>query len=354
MGLTFLSVSETRKEKLETQIKKRIDWLDIAKGIAIICTIVGHNVPFGGNIRNLIFSFHMPVFFVLAGYTIKQIPFNNFCSATLKDFKRLVVPVFIIKGVQLLLEILINHAELKSCAKTIFLSILWGNGCSYKIFPGIGVVWFLLALFFAKLLFRLCLNLIQTYRFIFFLTLAFVFSVFGRKLWLPQNFDLLFSGTLFMYSGYFFRNEIDEDSKILKTIGFFSFVFWTYMAWNKGIYIELATRCYPLSMVSVLIALCGALCVSQFSKSIESVKISKSLVFVGKYSLDLLCIHQIDGYFSFLWNFVVFMGNEKLFKINSCLQVIVHVFIDILVLIVWIFVKEKILTKVFCKIKGKA
>lgn len=339
---------------METQVKKRIDWLDIAKGIAIICTIVGHCVPFGGNVRNIIFSFHMPLFFVLAGYTIKQIPYNNFGSATLKDFKRLVVPVFIIKVVQFLLEIIINHVELKSCAKNIFISILWGNGCSYKIFPGVGVVWFLLALFFTKLLFRFCLNLIQNYRFIFFTTLAFIFSLFGEKLWLPQNFDLLFLGMLFMYSGYFYRNEIDEDSKVLKIIGFFGFIFWTYMAWNKGIYIELATRCYPFSMVSILIALCGSLCIIQFSKSIESLKISKSLVFVGKYSLDLLCIHQIDGYFSFLWNFVIFTGNTKLIKINSCLQLIFHVLIDILVLIVWIFVKEKLITKIFSKIKRKA
>ncbi|MCR5761908.1 MAG: acyltransferase family protein [Treponema sp.] len=340
------------EEKMETQIKKRIDWLDIAKGIAIICTIVGHNVPFGGNIRNIIFSFHMPLFFVLAGYTIKQIPYKNFGSTILKDFKRLVVPVFIIKVIQFLLEILINHTEVKSCAKTIFISILWGNGCNYYFFPGVGAVWFLLALFFSKLLFRLCLNLIQRYRLVFFLTLTFVFSVFGRKLWLPQNFDLLFPAMLFMYSGYVFRKEIDEDSKYIKFIGFFCFIFWTYMAWNKGIYIELATRSYPFSMVSILIALCGTLCVIQFSKSIESMKISKSLVFVGKYSLDLLCIHLIDNYLSFLWTFIIFTGNAKLIKINSYLQLIFHVLIDILVLIVWIFVKEKIFIKLFYKIKS--
>ena len=53
---------------METQIKKRIYWLDIAKGIAIICTIIGHIAPFGRNVRNLIFSFHMPLFFILNYY----------------------------------------------------------------------------------------------------------------------------------------------------------------------------------------------------------------------------------------------------------------------------------------------
>lgn len=339
---------------METQIKKRIDWIDIAKGIAIICTIIGHIAPFGGNVRNLIFSFHMPLFFILAGYTIKQIPFEKFGSAILKDFKRLVIPVFIIKAVQFVLEILFRHAEVKNCGKTILLSILWGNGCSYWKYPGIGVVWFLLALFFAKFLFRLCLNLIEKYRFIFFLLLAFAFSVFGKKLWLPQNFDLLFPAMLFMYSGYFFKNEIDEDSKVIKIIGIFSFIFWTYTAWNKGIYIELATRSYPLSMVSILIALCGSLCIIQFSKSIESLKISKSLVFVGKYSLDLLCIHQIDGYFSFLWKCIAFSENSLFFKINPYMQALFHVIIDVAIVIIWVLVKKKIIEKLIHKSRNKA
>lgn len=46
---------------------KRLDWIDIAKGIAIILVIVGHTVPNPSPLRHAIFSFHMPVFFILAG-----------------------------------------------------------------------------------------------------------------------------------------------------------------------------------------------------------------------------------------------------------------------------------------------
>lgn len=276
---------------MENQIKKRLDWLDVSKGIAIVCTIVGHIAPFNGNIRNIIFSFHMPLFFILAGYTLKQVTYEQLVSVTVKDFKRLLIPVFVMKIMQFILEIVIHHAEIKSCAKMIGLSILWGNGCSYWKFPGIGVVWFLLALFFAKFLFRISLNLVQNYRCIFYLFIAFAFSELGKKIWLPQNFDLLFPAMLFMYAGYLLKNKIVEDSKYLKVFGICSFVFWIYMSWYKGIHIELATRSYPYSLISILIALCGSLCVIQFSKSIEALKISKTLIFLGKYSLDLLCIH---------------------------------------------------------------
>ena len=106
---------------------KRIAWLDIAKGIAIICTIIGHNIPVGGNVRNLIFSFHMPLFFILAGYTIKEIPYNQFSKATFKDFKRLIIPVFVIKFFEALIKILVQHQSVKNCFLDTCLQILWGK-----------------------------------------------------------------------------------------------------------------------------------------------------------------------------------------------------------------------------------
>lgn len=42
--------------------KKRILWLDIAKAIAIFAMIEGHTAPYGGALRNFIYSFHMPLF----------------------------------------------------------------------------------------------------------------------------------------------------------------------------------------------------------------------------------------------------------------------------------------------------
>lgn len=45
-------------------VGKRLDWVDIAKGIAIILMVIGHEVE-NKSIYALIFSFHMPLFFIL-------------------------------------------------------------------------------------------------------------------------------------------------------------------------------------------------------------------------------------------------------------------------------------------------
>ena len=57
---------------------KRLDWIDIAKGIGIILVVLGHTlVPqvretgFAGFLWIFIYNFHMPLFFFLSGYLIE-------------------------------------------------------------------------------------------------------------------------------------------------------------------------------------------------------------------------------------------------------------------------------------------
>lgn len=61
---------------------KRIAWIDCAKGIAMLLVILGHTVANNGNaieqmIRGGIFSFHMPLFFILSCVTFKFSGDNN-------------------------------------------------------------------------------------------------------------------------------------------------------------------------------------------------------------------------------------------------------------------------------------
>ena len=52
---------------------RRIETIDIAKAITIFCVILGHTT---GNLdtpmfRRVLYAFHMPLFFLLAGLSIK-------------------------------------------------------------------------------------------------------------------------------------------------------------------------------------------------------------------------------------------------------------------------------------------
>jgi len=62
-----------------------LDWVTIAKGFGIIFVVIGHFIPRGItpeyyiHIKNLIYTFHMPLFFLLAGllYNYKKYNYNE-------------------------------------------------------------------------------------------------------------------------------------------------------------------------------------------------------------------------------------------------------------------------------------
>ena len=50
-----------------------LDWVHIAKGLAIVLVVVGHFYPvqspeYWTVMHQVIYAFHMPVFFLLSGY----------------------------------------------------------------------------------------------------------------------------------------------------------------------------------------------------------------------------------------------------------------------------------------------
>lgn len=57
---------------MNKNVKNRIEWVDCAKGLAIILVVYGHALtyfsPNFDSIVHVVYSFHMPLFFVLTGY----------------------------------------------------------------------------------------------------------------------------------------------------------------------------------------------------------------------------------------------------------------------------------------------
>ena len=49
---------------------ERIGWVDFAKGVAIILMVLGHVIYAGMDLFKIIFVFHMPFFFVTAGFLL--------------------------------------------------------------------------------------------------------------------------------------------------------------------------------------------------------------------------------------------------------------------------------------------
>ena len=129
---------------------------DIMKGIAILLVVLGHSVPDQASasgiasyplylMRTIIYSFHMPVFFFVAGYFM-HIPLKEGFQKFVNDKSiRLIVPYFTIG----LLYFPFKLALSKFANQQINPQDIW------KILIGInpdGELWFLYCLFFISIL----------------------------------------------------------------------------------------------------------------------------------------------------------------------------------------------------------
>jgi fucose 4-O-acetylase-like acetyltransferase len=63
-------------------VRERLDWLDALKGIGIIAVVAGH-IWTRGVLRDAIYSFHMPLFFMASGAVARAVPTRLLASRLL-------------------------------------------------------------------------------------------------------------------------------------------------------------------------------------------------------------------------------------------------------------------------------
>ena len=92
--------------------------------------IIGHTVEHGGIIRNLIFSFHIPLFFIVSGYTFRAPESIKELGRKLKkDLKHIYLPCLITACLFEILRAIADSNQVEGLE--IVKRVLWGNGCSY-------------------------------------------------------------------------------------------------------------------------------------------------------------------------------------------------------------------------------
>ena len=323
--------------KAGSATKKRIQWIDIAKGIGIVLMIVGHTFLNESFSRKLVFSFHMPVFFILAGYTFRVKPMRDVVQSSVK---RLLVPYIIAYWAAWLLSFvqqpgLTSEVIVNALAGFVFAS---GTGIYDLGFPPAGVIWFLVALFCS----RLTMNAIQGIfeqrgmpewgQFAFWVVFAALGIVIGEVLGikLPLSYDVSMVACLFMYVGYFAKNH--DVTRLFK-------LWWTFPAalvlWIVCIqfsYLELAARRYDIAVFAIVGACAGSYMVYQISYLIEQRVefLVKPLAWLGVNSLLLLCIHYFDWMLA-PWQALPLMAEiPGSFFLAGCVRSVVDVLLALL------------------------
>ncbi|MDD6236911.1 MAG: acyltransferase family protein [Clostridiales bacterium] len=281
--------------------KKRIDWLDISKAIAILFMVIGHTPRLLPGVRTLIFSFHMPLFFLLSGYTFR-IPSDSM-SFLKKSVKRLLLPytvtVLMAAGLHFTKQSLLLHTG--NPFDNFFYYIkagLYGSGVTVKPFsdiPAIGSIWFLPCLFLARLMFLMILKIARenkTAAMLLSCITTCVGAVIGQFVFLAWSADIAMFSCGFLYLGYCARTT---DPTAIK----WQYLIPTAIIWLGAVSaggIELAGRRYPVFPFCIAGAAAGTLLTVKCAELLGKLSVIKrALCFLGRHSLLILCVHKIDA-----------------------------------------------------------
>ncbi len=196
----------------------RIKWIDIAKGYGMILVILGHCCYLGGTLHNLIFAFHMPLFFIMSAFFAP----DNVGKAV----KRVVVLIkqylaFICAG--LVITLIIPAWRNALSIKSVILDIYMLNPEEINV----SSIWFLAALGVVIVMFVLIRKLpkiwMQIAAVLLLAVFGFVFAAY-RSVWfsflpadrLPGNLDAALVAVLFYAIGFYGKKFIFRIVDYLK------------------------------------------------------------------------------------------------------------------------------------------
>ena len=274
--------------------RKRIDYIDIAKGIGIIFVILGHSEFHHSHILRLLsgiaWMFHMPLFFILSGLCFRKK--GGEIIYTL--FRRLAVPFYFTILLFVVFYLATGHLEE---SKDWIWGGIYGSGVSYYTpfyIKGVGALWFLLALFWAKIILNYIIHLPE-YLVAALVVLLAVWGVYSySRFVLPVEIQNGCIGLLYLFIG-FLAHKYGLLQKICWPPLVFASLVWVLAYFNNYGYMTLV-NC-DVDVISVVVSCCACYVVMIFSKMLEGVKIlCRIFTWLGKNTIIILCFHMFELY----------------------------------------------------------
>ena len=278
--------------------KKRIDWIDIAKGISIILVVYGHsgfnNVPFFGS---WLCVFRMPFFFFVSGLLFSGYKYETIIPFVGKRVKTLYRPYFIFSAMLMLGIWILNDPAYSTPGHMLRYIITGWEGWA---------LWFIPVLSLTEILFyyiaRIHLNVSKK------IVILVFFAVIGRLFYLldvpnPYNVWFVLTSVLFYGLGSFCKTYVIELSRkklskiFVGAIAAFILSL-VYLIAPPNTLPEFAvnnmasTWIYPAALGGTLF-MCTMAMASERFKNVIVQKVLYFIKYMGKNSYVVLAFHQI-------------------------------------------------------------
>lgn len=235
-------------------MKKRLDYLDMAKGIGMVLVLLGHLQgdmifqlsPYIHPLCVFIFSFHMPLFFIISGIlmAIKNDEDKSLSQIAKKRFRGIMIPYLWFSGFYL--SVVVYALIMKSIQIETLLVNLWYVISGY----GMNVLWFLPAIYLAELIFIILRQKIAKSKgeitFIISIVIISVIALIAGYALTKMDTDITVNKRI--------REFITVLIRPLLACGFITIGYYVHKLWDKKI-----TEASPITMIRRSIYIIGGI-----------------------------------------------------------------------------------------------
>lgn len=273
----------------------RLKYLDYTKGFAILLMLLAHCMGNNNLLHNWIFSFHMPIFFVVCGclttmkYDGRQTGFRDFQSHLIKRLKQIGVPyiVFCLVLIAFYFSLsLLSHSDY-NILESLF---------SVVTLKGIDSLWFLPVYFLSEMLFVFVfLKFNKIFRCC--ISFAIIIGLFFAETVIPDIGILklilkVLVSLVFVYSGYIiFKYILDKINTVFSLL---LLLIGSILQYFNG-FVAIGSLELNNVFLFYINAILLSLAVMSLFKNIENKTKSeiKLLSYFGKNSIVVLCTNNL-------------------------------------------------------------
>lgn len=288
--------------KLNNVNRKRIEWIDICKGLGIIAVILGHK----GIMFPYIYSFHMPLFFFLSGYLFTYEKYPNLLKFIKTKAKSLLLPYLIFSIISMIIVYLTSNIGVNTSQIDLNFWINQLILSKRNFIPFNVALWFLTSIFTVEILFFILIKYVRKEFFIWIILFisayigCVVLLVPGSVNTLVWSFDASIYYMLFFAIGYFLKVKRIVVSKKYRSFLFIILAFISVsMCFDQNTvnFLFKNRLNIPIGIYSlfreVFLSIAGIYTFVYISKLIGK---SKKLSFIGENSLTFFALHLPIGF----------------------------------------------------------
>lgn len=271
--------------------KKRIEFIDLAKGVCILLVVLGHcnvHLPFVG--FNLL---RMPLYFMLSGLFFRD--YGGFVQHSIKKINKILIPFlffYLTAYIPFYLFEYLKPGLIQTQAEGIM--DLFVNRQFFN-----GPIWFLLCLFWVNLLFcALRLNIQSEWGLCAsVVSIGLTGVVLGNSgVFFPLYFDAAMTALPYFYMGYLlgktellFPNKYDKYNILIALVGC-GIAYLITICFGEPHPSFHYNRIYGNIALNYIGSFCCVVAILMLCKMVKSLPV---VSYCGRYSIILLCLHHM-------------------------------------------------------------